>query len=60
AGRFRKLFVIGVLLIGNIFPLALMIIFGENLLAIAGLLALTGIYITEHIWVRAPQLIPLS
>ncbi|MEZ4748022.1 MAG: 4Fe-4S dicluster domain-containing protein [Calditrichia bacterium] len=60
AGRFRKLFVIGVLLIGNIFPLALMIIFGENLLAIAGLLALIGIYITEHIWVRAPQLIPLS
>jgi hypothetical protein len=33
---------------------------GAAATASAGVLVLIGIYITEYIWVRAPQLIPLS
>jgi len=28
--------------------------------ALAGVLILTGLYIGERIWVKAPQLVPLS
>jgi hypothetical protein len=31
-----------------------------RLFALAGVFALIGIYITEHLWVRPPQWIPLS
>lgn len=61
-GRYRNLFWGGTLLIGNLLPLGLMIAgWGSGLsLALAGVLVLAGIYMTEKIWVEAPQRIPLS
>lgn len=60
AGRFGKTFWYGVLLFGNAVPLVLLALAGTLLLPAAGVLVLIGIYLTEHVWVRAPQLIPLS
>ena len=60
AGRYSVSFYIGVVLIGNVLPLSLVWIGGPVPLAAAGLCLLVGIYITEHIWVRAPQTIALS
>jgi Fe-S-cluster-containing dehydrogenase component/formate-dependent nitrite reductase membrane component NrfD len=60
SGRFRAHFWFGTIIFGNIFPLLLIAFGGNSLLLLAGLVILAGIYITEHIWVRAPQLIPLS
>ncbi len=60
SGRYSVSFCIGVILIGNILPLSLVWIGGPAPLATAGLCLLVGIYITEHIWVRAPQTIALS
>lgn len=61
-GRYRNLFWGGTLLIGNLLPLGLMVAgWGSELsLALAGVLVLAGIYMTEKIWVEAPQRIPLS
>ena len=61
-GSYQKRFWIGTVLLGNLLPLGLLY-FGEGStigFAIAGILVLGGIYITEHIWVEAPQRIPLS
>jgi Fe-S-cluster-containing dehydrogenase component/formate-dependent nitrite reductase membrane component NrfD len=60
SGRFRFQFWIGTLLLGNVLPLILAWLGGPLFLALAGVFVLIGIYITEHLWVRAPQLIPLS
>ncbi len=61
-GRYRGLFWGGVILVGNVLPILLILGSGSSslLLAIAGALVLIGIYLTEHIWVEAPQRIPLS
>ncbi len=58
SGRFSVLFWLGVVLLGNIIPLFLLWL--GSPLFIIGALVLVGIYCTEHVWVRAPQLIPLS
>lgn len=61
-GRYSRLFYAGVLVAGNILPLALLT-WNRNdpgLLAAAAILVLVGIFITEKIWVEAPQRIPLS
>ncbi|WKK66143.1 4Fe-4S dicluster domain-containing protein [Lutimonas zeaxanthinifaciens] len=59
--QYRGLFWIGTVLIGNIAPLMLIIFVpGTLTLAVAGALILIGIYITEKIWVEAPQRIPLA
>jgi len=60
SGRFRMLFWIGTLILGNVMPFILAWFGGPMFLALAGVFVLIGIYITEHLWVRAPQLIPLS
>ena len=57
-GRYKMRFWLGVVVFGNILPLAL-IIAGVSL-PIAALIALIGIVLTETIWVEAPQRIPLS
>jgi len=61
-GRYKMSFWIGVVVLGNILPLILLS-FGSGgqiiSLGIAVLL-LIGIYINNHIWVEAPQRIPLS
>lgn len=61
-GRYSKLFYGGVLLIGNVLPIILMMTDSANpmLMAGAGVAVLLGIYFTEHIWVEAPQRIPLT
>jgi Fe-S-cluster-containing dehydrogenase component/formate-dependent nitrite reductase membrane component NrfD len=60
SGRYRMPFWLGTMILGNILPLVLLLVGGAALLPISGALVLIGMYVTEHIWVRAPQLIPLS
>jgi hypothetical protein len=60
SGQFSSLFWIGTLIVGNLLPALLIWLGGPALFAAGGVLVLIGVYITEHIWVRAPQLIPLS
>ena len=60
-GRYKNLFWIGALLIGNVLPLVLLLFVPSTMtLTIAAVLILIGIYITEKIWVEAPQRIPLA
>jgi len=59
-GAFAPLFWGGVVGIGLIFPLILLVSGSLFLIAVAALLSLFGLFLNEHIWVRAPQLIPLS
>lgn len=61
-GQYSKLFYGGSILVGNILPVILLVFGAGNpmMLAGAGLLVLLGIYFTEHIWVEAPQRIPLT
>ena len=58
-GRYRNLFWFGSVLIGGVVPVALLLM-GNVMLPVAGVLALVGIFVGQHIWVRAPQQIPLS
>ncbi len=60
SGRYRTAFWGGAILLGNLLPLVLLLALGSAMLPVAGALVLIGIYITEHIWVQAPQMIPLS
>ena len=59
-GRYKQLFWWGVVIIGNLLPLILMLSGMAFGIQIGGLLALVGIYLTEKIWVEAPQRIQLS
>lgn len=59
-GRFRTSFWAGMVFLGNILPLVLLFFGQTETAALAGILILIGLYIGEHIWVRAPQMIPLS
>ncbi len=61
-GPYRQRFWWGAVLLGNILPLALLAWGGSTpwLVAAAGAVTLVGIYLTETIWVEAPQRVPLS
>ncbi len=61
-GRYKNRFWGGVIVLGNILPVAMLAVSpaAPVLLTIAGMLVLIGIYFTEHIWVEAPQRISLS
>ena len=60
-GRYKNLFWFGVVFIGNVLPLALLILVPSAMtLTIAAVLILLGIYATEKIWVEAPQRVPLA
>ncbi len=61
-GRYRRLFWGGVLLAGNILPYVILMLGqpGAATLMLVGILVLVGIYLAEHIWVEAPQRLPLS
>ncbi|HMR43207.1 MAG TPA: polysulfide reductase NrfD [Saprospiraceae bacterium] len=60
-GRYSRLFWLGAIGLGNVLPLFLLTFSNQNMTsALAGLFALAGIYLTEKIWVEAPQRIPLS
>ena len=58
SGRYKTKFWAGVVVLGNLAPLA-MILLGLPVV-IAAAVALLGIIITETIWVEAPQRIPLA
>jgi Fe-S-cluster-containing dehydrogenase component/formate-dependent nitrite reductase membrane component NrfD len=61
-GRYARMFYLGSLLVGNILPVVLLAFSAGNpiMMAAAGIAVLVGIYFTEHIWVEAPQRIPLT
>jgi Fe-S-cluster-containing dehydrogenase component/formate-dependent nitrite reductase membrane component NrfD len=59
-GRFSYQFWLGMVLVGNLLPLLFLMTGQAGSLALAGLLILIGLYIGERIWVKAPQMIPLS
>jgi len=60
-GRYKNLFWIVVVIIGNVLPLLLMLIApSATMLIISAVLILIGIYATEKIWIEAPQRIPLA
>lgn len=61
-GRYKTLFWGGVIAFGNVLPMLLLFFAGGNsaLLAAVGVMILIGIYLVNHIWVEAPQRIPLS
>ncbi|MBX2926891.1 MAG: polysulfide reductase NrfD [Saprospiraceae bacterium] len=59
-GRYRNLFWTGAVLVGNILPLAMLLPGKDPMLcAGAGVLVMIGMYITEKIWVEAPQRVQL-
>ena len=61
SGRYKNQFWGGAILLGNLLPgILLLAAPSAPATAVAGLLVLIGIYITEHIWVEAPQRLPLS
>ncbi|MEP6703929.1 MAG: NrfD/PsrC family molybdoenzyme membrane anchor subunit [Acidobacteriota bacterium] len=60
SGRFSRAFWLGMILTGNVLPLFLIKTGTPYGFALAGVLILAGLYIGERIWVKAPQLIPLS
>ena len=65
-GRYKNLFWFGVVGIGNVLPLILLSFRGfeesldGSILTIAAVFILLGIYVTEKIWVEAPQRVPLA
>ncbi len=60
SGRFSNAFWFGVILTGNILPLMALFLGPAAAAAPASVLILVGLYIGEHIWVQAPQTVPLS
>jgi len=60
-GRYKTMFWIGVVLLGNIVPLVLLLSVPNNItIVLIAILVLIGIYDTEKIWVEAPQRVPLA
>ncbi len=60
-GRYKNLFWLVVVLIGNVLPLILLLFApSEMVLIVSAVLVLIGIYATEKIWIEAPQRIPLA
>jgi formate-dependent nitrite reductase membrane component NrfD len=60
SGQFSRAFWLGMILVGNVVPMFLLLTGNGFGFALAGVLILAGLYIGERIWVKAPQLIPLS
>jgi len=59
-GRYRRLFWGASLFVGTLLPLLLLVFFPSTMLLPASLLILFGVFAAQHVWVRAPQQIPLS
>ena len=60
SGRYSRLFWGLAIAVGTVLPTLLLIAIPISLLPIACLLFLLGVFASQHIWVRAPQQIPLS
>lgn len=59
SGRYRRMFWAGAIFVGNLLPLVDLLVFPAQPVYPA-VLAWIGIYVTEKIWVEAPQRIPLT
>ena len=59
-GEFSSKFWYGMILTGNLLPLMFLLLGPSSAAAPAGILILIGLWFAEHIWVKAPQRIPLS
>lgn len=61
-GRYKTKFWAGVVLFGNVLALAVALLSGGSslIVAAAGVMVLIGIYLTEQIWIEAPQRVNLS
>jgi len=59
-GRFKYLFLYGGIILGNLVPIILLFTGSNILILSAAIMQLAGLLIIEYIWVKAPQLIPLS
>jgi hypothetical protein len=60
-GRYKNLFWMVVVLMGNVLPLILLLVVPSTMmLVVSAVLVLIGIYATEKIWIEAPQRIPLA
>ncbi len=60
SGSHAPLFWLGAVMLGNVLPLLILLWSPAWMISVAAVLILTGLYITEHLWVRVPQLIDLS
>ncbi|MDH5474464.1 MAG: polysulfide reductase NrfD [Cyclobacteriaceae bacterium] len=59
-GRYAKLFWVGVIVCTNLLPLVLIWVGSPMLLLVAAVIIVIGVYLTEKIWIEAPQRIPLT
>ena len=59
-GRYRVVFWGGVIGLGTLVPLAVLMWAPASGLPLAGLLSIVGVFLAQHISVRAPQQVPLS
>ena len=59
-GIFKNQFWLGVVLLGNILPIALLFVNVSYMDLGAAVLVIIGTWIANHVLVKAPQLIPLS
>jgi formate-dependent nitrite reductase membrane component NrfD len=59
-GRYANLFWMGVLILTNLVPIGLLLVGMSGLALSAAVLTLIGIYLTEKIWIEAPQRISLT
>ena len=59
-GRYANLFWMGVLVMTNLLPIGLLLAGMSSLAVVAAVLTVAGIYITEKIWIEAPQRISLT
>ncbi|NNE54503.1 MAG: polysulfide reductase NrfD [Flavobacteriales bacterium] len=59
-GKYRLAFWLGVIAMGNVLPIGLLLTGTGIGLPVAGFLILAGLFITEKIWVEAPQRISLK
>jgi formate-dependent nitrite reductase membrane component NrfD len=60
SGEFSRAFWLGMIFVGNVLPMFLLLTGNGFGFALGGVLILAGLYIGERIWVKAPQLVPLS
>lgn len=62
SGSYKNRFWLLTVILGNVVPFILLLLGGVTPLigALAGLAMLVGIYFNNHIWIEAPQKIPLS
>ena len=58
-GYYSNMFWTGIV-IGNVFPFIMLIVLTGSMILVAGGLAIIGIFLTEFVRIRVPQMIPLS